>query len=210
MTKRISQLDAASPLTGAEQIPIVQEGRTVRIQVQNFKTFTDTSCECTLVSRYNENGWGNAVNTDVNYLQTYTDSLILPTDGSWLEIFASGYYSANNNGKVAAIEISQGVFVTQFQVPNISPHNDERWEISIKLQRTSQTDYLAIARYEIVAVSLGLEAPQLSIKKYTASNQINWNNAMTISVIGQTDVAAANDVVLQSWIMRVNQQDANS
>lgn len=210
MSKRISQLDLASPVTGAEMFAIVQNSRTKRLFLDDLRNFNDTSCQCTLVSRYNENGWGNAANTDDNFLQTYSDTSILATDGSWLEIFASGYYSANNNTKVAAVEISQGAFSAQFQVPAVSPHNDERWEISIKMQRTSQTNYLAIARYEIVPISAGLESPQMIVKKYTASNQIDWNNSITLSVIGQTDVAAANDVVLESWIMRVNEQDANS
>lgn len=195
MGKRITQLDAAAPVTGTEQIAIVQETRTKRMYLSDLRTYTDTSCQCTLVSRYNS--VGTDADTKIKYLQTYQmPPDTLSTNGSWLEIYAWGALANSGNFKTLYITFGGHTFATPlFNGGNI-------WELNTKIVRVSQNSQRAFHKYDISGTASGNEVPT------TLTSDLATQ--IPISVAGKNNTASADDIVCHVFIIRMNKMDADS
>lgn len=207
--KRISQLDAGSPLSGAEQIPAVQNTRTVHITPDQIKAFSDTSCQCTLFSRYNAVGT-DAVTTK-KYLQTYTlPADTLPTDGSWLQIHAAGTFAANGNTKLISIGIKQtSTGLNQLSsIPSFG-FNDDTWSIDLRVQRSSETSYVIYKHVTVTDNAATLQTPG-ELQTIGDVSSMSWLQDLQITVEGTNSTASANDIVCKSFIGVAHLLDTNS
>lgn len=210
MGKRISQLELASPLTSSDMIAVVQSGRTKRAPMDNVRSFANSSCQCTLVSRYNT--VGTDANTIKKYLHTYTlPDDVMNVDGNWLEIHAAGYFAANGNGKLISVGIKQNSsgHYALYSIP-VSTYNDDYWEIDLIIQRSSQTTYVV---GKDVTVTPNAATLQTSGNLLTSGDVtgISWDVAdVQITVEGTNSTASANDIVCHTFIVRANLLDPNS
>lgn len=192
---RISLWDAAAPLSGSENIPMIQEGRNVRIQVQNFKTFTDTSCQCTLVSRYDT--VGTDADTKIKYLQTYSmPPNTLDTNGSWIEIYAWGLLNSPGNQKTLYLYFGSALSSTGIFT------GGSYWYFYTKILRTSANTQKIFSEYNVPGVVSGADVGASLTEDLTSQVQI--------SIAGKNNSASANDVVCHSLIVRVNKVDVES
>ena len=192
--KRITELDLASPLTDADQIAVVQGTRTKRATIAQVKTSTDTSCQCTLVSRY------NTVGTDANTLEKFFQTYQLPadtlsTDGSWLEIFAWGSTAANGNLKTLTARFGGSTIYT-----NSVALNNRKWDFTAKVIRTSSLGQITFAFSSTFNSSSGQEAAPTE----------DMGNDIAVSISGTNGTASASDITCEGFIIRVNYMDANS
>ena len=126
-SKKITLLDLANPLNSADQIPVVQDGVTKRATVDQVTDATNTSCQCTLVSRSDSSS--TPATTDEFYFETWQmPANTLSTDGSWLEIIAYGTNGANNNAKTLKMYFGSTAIYTQ----NTANLSDRDWETMMK------------------------------------------------------------------------------
>lgn len=191
---RISQLDAAAPLTGAEQIALDQNSRTKQTTIKAIKDFTDTSCQCTLVSR------GRSSSTGADTLETYFETWQMPdntlsSNGDWLEIFAYGTTAANSNLKTLTLYFGG----TSIYVKTIGVNN-KGWEIRAKVLRTSSTTQ------KTYSVSDTMDAGNHQIKFPTE----DLSSTISISISGTNGSASAGDINCEGFFIRLNKVDADS
>lgn len=209
--KRITELDLASPLTDADQIAIVQNNRTKRATIAQVNAATDTSCECTLVSRYTE--VGTDANTLTKYLYTYQlPSDTLNVDGAWLEIYASGYFLNNANSKEISIELDSTATGYNASLCTASnTFNDKYWEMTLRIQRSSSNNLRIDQQVKVNSYSPLLVAPvsRHIVSEATGFKNV-WANDLSISVIATNGTANANDITCSQFIVRANLLDANS
>lgn len=211
--KRISQLDASSPLTGAEQIALVQNTKTVKTTLATVKDYTDTSCQCTLASRYNEVG---VPATTVTYtFQSYTvPANTLSTDGSWLHITAVGKFAATANAKTSGIGFKQNnISVSSIgRATGSYVYNDYYWSIELKVQRSSSSTFMRTAFVNIIPYNAGSQYANTSVDSYTdyVSGTIDWSNDIQIFTFGDSASGTANDITCGQFIVSVNHLDVNS
>lgn len=210
IAKAISQQDAAGPLSGIEVLAGVQDGRTVKIPVDQIKEFSDTSCQCTLVSRYNE--VGIPATTLISYLHTYTlPANTLSTDGSWLDITATGKFAANANFKAAGVIFRQNSISVGGRQTTTNTYNDYYWNIELKFQRKSSSTYMRTAKVAITPYNAGSEVgnnPDMYID-YVVST-IDWTNDLQIVVTGDSSAASANDITCGQFIVVLHKLDPES
>lgn len=195
--RRISQLDASAPLSGAEQFVLVQNTRTVKTTLTDIKNYSDTSCQCTLFSRY---ATKTTTTSLTNYLDTYTiPEDTLPTDGSWLHVYVNGTFAANGNLKTAGMQIDYVAFSQAFTI-TLGNYNNQTWEAVFRIQRTSQTTFKIVAMYHVDTLS------DVAIASFSG---VDFSSEIQLSAYGYS-FTAAGDVTLESWIGVVNKLDANS
>lgn len=209
--KRFSQYDAAAPLSGAEQLLLLQNEHVKITPLNNIKQFTDTSCQCTLASRYTESGTGN--NTLKTYLHTYTlPANTLSTDGSWLDIFAAGYFAANGNNKLVAIGIASTAtgLDGNHGTPNFA-FNDDFWEIALRVQRINSDSFMVTKKVTVVANSASLGTPGM-FQTITDVGTFSglWLNDVQLSVNATNGTASADDITCSSFIVVAHLLDTNS
>lgn len=195
--KIISQLDLATPLSNSDLIAVVQGIGTKRATILQLKDAIESSCECTVLSRY------NAVTTGSNaltyYLQTkILDANTLPTDGSWLQLFAFGTFAANGNSKSCGININQGAYNQNFTV-DTAIYNDFAWEINARFQRKTQTTGKLVIQFELVSNPGGMAVSEARKKDVIDITGIDFSNDIQFGVIGINGSASA-DVTCESFI----------
>lgn len=207
--KAISQLDAAGPLSGAEQLAGVQDTRTKKITVDQIKEYSDTSCQCTLFSRYNAVGT-DAVTTK-KYLQTYTlPAETLPTDGSWLQIHAAGTFAANGNTKLVSVGIKQtSTGLNQLSSTPSFAFNDDTWSIDLRVQRSSASSYVIYKHVTVTDNAATLQTPG-ELQTIGDVSSMSWLQDLQITVEGTNSTASANDIVCNSFIGIAHLLDTNS
>lgn len=207
--KRITELDLSSPLTDADQIAVVQGTRTKRATIAQVKTATDSACQCTLVSRYNT--VGTDANTTKKYLQTYTLPYdTLTSNGSWLEIYASGLFAANGNTKTATIELKQdSTGLSQSNATTASAFNNDYWAIKLKVQKSSDTTYVVDSYVSVVPNEVTMQTPSVFQSVGDVSN-MDWGNDLQICVTGTNGTANANDIQVMQFIVVAHLLDPNS
>lgn len=203
MPKRISQLDAAGPLTGAELVPLVQNSRTKYATMDTLSVYGDTSCQCTLVSRY------NTVSTSADTTETFAQSYTLPantlnTDGSWLEIMAWGSFAANNNNKTITLYFGSTTFSQTYSTTN---GNAGRWIINARLIRSSSSTQAGFV--EILA-NKDITPNSSSGNTTIVAGSENMASDVVISVSITNGTASAADIVSNGLLIRLNKVDADS
>lgn len=195
--KRISQLDASSPLTGAEQIALVQNTKTVKTTLATVKDYTDTSCQCTLFSRYDSIPTATSLSY---YFNTYTvPGGTLNNDGDWLHVWVNGTFAANANLKTAGMSISQGAFNQAITI-TAGNYNNQSWGTEFRIQRTSLTTFKVIGTFHVDTIS------DIFVQSFSG---VNFSADILLSAYGYS-LTAAGDVTLESWIGQVNKLDPNS
>lgn len=206
--KTISQLDAAGPLSGAEQFPLVQNERTKKVSLNSLKDFTDTSCQCTIISRYDSIpnefvGVGAPFGLSTKILEANT----LLTDGSWIMMYVSGTFAANGNTKIVGLTIAQDAYSQGFDFSS-GTYNNQTWEMIFRIQRISQTSFKIFQRYETTGNSTFIST-YASNRHTTVTNNVDFNNDITLAIQSGGTVASS-DVTLETWISTVNLVDPNS
>lgn len=204
MGKRISQLDLATPLTGAEQFVLVQNSRTKRTTLDTIRDEVDTSCQCTLVNRFAQ--VGNAANTLRQYLHSYQmPGSTLVSAGSWLEIYAAGEFAANNNLKIVYIDFG----TTSFSITTTGADgNAKGWDFRVRVHRMTQTTQQMTGTF--------LTFPRTSFGSGTGTifpkgnPTENLSSVVSITLSVQTDTASANDILVNDFLIRVNKMDSDS
>lgn len=204
MGKRISQLDLATPLTGAEQFVLVQNSRTKRTTLDTIREEVDSSCQCTLVNRFAQ--VGNAANVLQQYVQTYQmPGNTLLSAGYWLEIYASGEFAANNDLKLVTIYFGSSSFgITTTGADG----NSKGWDFRVRVHRMTQTTqqmtgtFLTFPRSSFAA-GTGTIFPK-------GNPTENLSNVVSIRLSVQTDQTTANNILVNDFIIRVNKMDADS
>lgn len=201
-SKRITELDLATPLTAADLIVVVQNNKTKKSTIAEMQQATDTSCQCTLVSRYNTVGTG--ADTLEKFFQTYQmPANTLSTDGSWLEIMAWGRYAANNNNKTLKLNFGSTTFTTTALM-----QNNNFWRINAKAVRTSSTTQDLFTELNILVPSASGDGTTGCGNFQTPTE--NLGNDVAISISGVNGTASANDITCEGLIIRMNYMDANS
>lgn len=195
---RISQMDLAGPLSGAEYFTLVQDGKTKKVQASSFSQVITSSCQCTLVSRY------AAVGTDTNTLEKYLQTWQYPggtlrTDGSWLEIITWGDMSAGV-GNDAVFNFRFGSHLFTYTDTTGGP---AVWSFKSMIIRTSATSFRVYENFEYDGLSF---ACQKNSKTYTQDLLVD----IPLSVSGQSDGAGASDVDCHGLIIDLHQIDVNS
>lgn len=205
MGKRISQLDLAGPLSQSDVFPVVQGNRTKRATLQMVQSLTDDACECTLFSRYDSVSTGALAQS--YYLQTYVmPANTLPTDGSWTPIVAAGTFAANGNTKSVALNINQGAFSQDYSFPNVT-YNDYYWDMTIRLQRKSETQGKLYMRLEAVDNSLFMTSPETKI--IITDVNVDFSETIQFGIVA-TNASASADVTCETFIGQANLLDPNS
>lgn len=207
--RRISQLDLAGPLTSADQLAIVQGTVTKRTTLSSLSSLMEDACECTLASRYN-------TRSSSALALTYLDSYVMPentlaTDGSWLEIYATGTFAGNNNNKYASVNISSPStgYSLNFSFPT-DTFNTMDWEISIRVQRKTELKARVIGKCIATPQTIGtMTADETFTQKYEDAD-LDFGNGMYFSVSGFSGTAASGDVTMDSWIIEAHLLDPNS
>lgn len=204
MAKRISQLDAAGPLTGIEVIPIVQDSRTKKVTIDTVKDYSDTSCQCTLVNRFAQ--VGNDANTLEQFLHTYQ----MPADtlsaaGSYIEILARGEFATNNNIKIVNIYFGS----TSFQLQTTGADgNNKGWEFNVRVSRMTQTTQEMTGSIVVAPRSSFGSISGTVFSKGSPTE--NLSTQITVQMSVQTDTASANDILVNDFIIVLHQLDANT
>ncbi len=201
--KRISELDLAGPLTGAEQMVFVQNERTVRGSLDSLSDFVDRSCQCTLVSRF-ETTCTSAV-TFEEFLETYTlPANTLPTAGSYLDVFAKGTMAATATTKTVTFTIGSSTYSFPTAV-----YNDYVWFLYVKIQRVLSNSFRISGKWEIFPNSAALQTPEvLRINATEEGENLLIDQPMSISA--ENGTANANDICVESWIVDLHLLDADS
>lgn len=200
--KRISQLDAAGPLTGAEQMPIVQNERTVYATTATAKEFFDTSCSCTLVSRYTDSC--TAADLLENYLKTYTlPANTLSTDGSYLEVYMAGTFAANGNDKSVNFYLDSHVW----SVP-LATYNNYTWFLHLTIQRSTSGTSRTSGKWELIPTSAALQTPE--VIAILDDDDVDWTIDQQLAITGTNGTANADDICVSVWTTDLHLLDANS
>lgn len=195
-SKRISQLDLAAPLTGSEQLALVQDGRTVRAPLSGAQSLFANGCQCTLVSRH------TTVGTDGNTLEKYLQTWQMPAntltvDGSWLEIYAYG--GCANNSNVKTIRMRFGATILNAQ--SVAAPNNVGWFIKATVIRIGDNS------------QKGLTVSEPTIHTGGTDGTMPTEDLLSdipISISGQNGTASTNDITCEGFIIRLNLLDPNS
>lgn len=210
-SKRISELDLAAPLTDADLLVVVQQGKTKRTTYSQVRTGAQDGCQCTLASRFTT--VGTDANTIKKYLYTYTlpaDTIV--TDGSWLEIHAAGFFAANGNTKRASLEIKQNSTGLS-AIVGIPPdaYNDDYWYMDFRIQKSGDTTYVLHSNVSVVAnTTTPLQTPSVlhSVGDGTGSD---WTAGdLQFCITAQNGTANANDITCNTFIIVGHLLDVNS
>lgn len=198
---RISQMDLAGPLSGAEYFTLVQDGKTKKVQASSFSQVITSSCQCTLVSRFNS--VGTDANTLEKFLQTYQmPAGLLRTNGSWLEIIAWGVFSNNTQKTIylnfGSTKVSSGTGTI----------NNMNWSMNSIIGRASGTSQKIKMSIHAEAISGDWQNPFSTEENANSSEDLNVS--IPISLSAQNGTANANDIVCEGFIIRLNEIDVNS
>lgn len=209
--KRITELDLANPLTDADLIAVVQANRTKKARMSSVKQLIDTSCQCTLVSRYNTVG---SLALPISTLQSYVmPDLTLPTNASWLSIYAAGGFAHNGNSKAIKLNITTPSGLDMdFPLPS-APYfndgvNDAFWEMRIKIQRSSEITATVTSLFTLHDDSGSASNPTTYFTITSPLNNIDFGNTIQFNLIAEG--SAANDVTVTPFIIEAHLMDANS
>lgn len=194
--KAISQLDLASPLTSADQFVVVQNGVTKKALFNMLASALDTSCQCTLVSRFDRVCTG--ADTIEKYFQTYTlPGGVMTSNGDWLEIYATGTAAANINTKT--IYFNFGAIKLEVS----GPFNDVAWKIDIHIQRITEVrQKISLIYYDGRTFGAGVN------KIVEAYENLAYD--IPISISGMNSVANVDEICNESFIIKLNKVDTNT
>lgn len=200
-SKRISSLDTADPLTGAEQLALTQNERTVRATMQAVKSFADSSCQCTLVSRYT-NSCTSAV-TFEEFLETYIlPANTLSTNGSYLDIYITGTFDANATTKTLTFRFGANLVTLP-----VKTYNSVAWFLKLKIQRATATLQRITGYWETVDDVVAAAPEMLNVLTEPTENLLTDT---TLSISGTNGTANEADICLASWIVDLHLLDTNS
>lgn len=204
--KRITELDLASPLTDADQIAIVQGTRTKRATIAQVKTSTDTSCQCSPVSRFTQ--VGNAANTLQQYLYTWQmPEDFLSTTGSWLDIDITGQFAANTDDKFIYLEFGGSNIISGAQFSG-ADGNSKFWHLKAKVTRKTQTSQTITGHITAMPRSGFPDTPKALGFKTTGGEDLGNSVNVQFSVVSST--ATANNILVDDFHVVVHYLDANS
>lgn len=204
--KRITELDLANPLTDADLIAVVQNNRTKKATLAQIQSVTDTSCECSPVSRFSQ--LGNAANTSRQYLHTWQmPPDFLPTAGSWIDIDISGQFAANTDTKIIYLQFGSSNIISGVQFTG-SDGNSKFFKLRAKVTRATSTTQTMTG--SIIAMPrAGLPAAPVALG-FKASGGENLANSVNVQLSVETDTATANNILIDDFHVVVHYLDANS
>lgn len=121
MSKKISELDAAVALTGAEQVPVVQDGDTVRATLDDIKAFA---------AQGRKEVWAFAASDLSTALTTGTNKghMHAPYPGTIIEVLAglNVVQDANGAGGIFTVDVNvagASILSTKLTIDNTEDHS---------------------------------------------------------------------------------------
>lgn len=205
-SKRITELDLATPLTAADLIAVVQSDRTKKATIGALQDATDTSCECSPVSRFTQ--VGNAANTLQQYLHTWQmPTGTLPATGSWLEIDITGQFAANTDDKLVYLEFGSSSIISGAYFSGADA-NSKFWHLKAKVTRKIQTSQTITGHITAMPRAGFPDTPKTLGFKSTGSEDLGNSVNVKLSVVSGT--ATANNILVDDFHVVVHYSDPNS